>query len=56
MEIKQAIEFGGAIKEKTSEIFVDAYGKEMKFFSKDRNKLIKAFAHICFCLNIFIWR
>ena len=52
MEIKRAIEFGDDIREKISEIFVDAYGENLKFFSKDTNKLKKAFSHI-FVLEYF---
>ena len=52
MEIKRAIEFNGNIREKASEIFVDAYGKDLKFLSKDKNKLIKAFTHM-FVLEYF---
>ena len=54
MEIKKAIDLdlNGNIREKISEIFVDAYGKDLQFFSKDKNKLIKAFTHI-FVLEYF---
>ena len=52
MEIKRAIDWGGNIREKITEIFVDAYGKDLQFFSKDKNKLIKAFTHI-FVLEYF---
>jgi ribosomal protein S18 acetylase RimI-like enzyme len=52
MEIKKAIDFDENIKEKISEVFVDAYGKDLNFFSKDKNKLIKALAHM-FVLEYF---
>jgi len=46
MEIKRATELGDNIQETISEIFVDAYGKDLAFFSKDKEKLIKAFTHM----------
>ena len=46
MEIKQAIELGDNIKEKISEIFVDAFYEHFEYFSKDTSKLIKAFSHM----------
>jgi ribosomal protein S18 acetylase RimI-like enzyme len=52
MEIKRAVDFADNIGEKISELFVDAYGKDLQFFSNDKNKLIKAFAHM-FALEYF---
>jgi ribosomal protein S18 acetylase RimI-like enzyme len=52
MEIKRAIEFGDNVREKISEIFVDGFSKEFRFFSKDKVKLTKAFAHM-FVLDVF---
>ena len=52
MEIKRAIEFGDNIREKISELFVDAYRKDLGSFSKDREKLVKAFTHM-FVLEYF---
>jgi ribosomal protein S18 acetylase RimI-like enzyme len=46
MEIKRAIDFGDNIRESISEIFVEAYGKDLRFFSKNTEKLIKAFTHM----------
>ncbi|MDR2516710.1 MAG: GNAT family N-acetyltransferase [Spirochaetaceae bacterium] len=46
MEIRRAIDLGENIREKISELFVDAYGKDLQFFSKDKNRLIRAFAHM----------
>ena len=52
MEIKRAIDFDETIRKKISEIFVDGFGKDLKYFSKDTNKLIKAFSHM-FVLEYF---
>jgi ribosomal protein S18 acetylase RimI-like enzyme len=52
MEIKRAIDFNDNIREKISEIFVDGFGKDLKYFSNDANKLIKAFSHM-FVLEYF---
>jgi ribosomal protein S18 acetylase RimI-like enzyme len=52
MEIKRAVDFDDAIREKISEIFVDGFGKDLKYFSKDTKKLIKAFSHM-FVLEYF---
>ena len=52
MEIKRAIEFGDNIRETISEIFVDAFGKDLRFFSKDPARLRRAFAHM-FALEYF---
>ncbi|MDR2484111.1 MAG: hypothetical protein LBD55_01800 [Treponema sp.] len=52
MEIKRAIDCGDAIREKFSALFVDGFGKDLKYFSKDTNKLTKAFSHM-FVLEYF---
>jgi ribosomal protein S18 acetylase RimI-like enzyme len=52
MEIRRAVEFSDNIREKISGIFVEAFGKDLKFFSKDRNRMVKAFSHI-FVLDYF---
>jgi ribosomal protein S18 acetylase RimI-like enzyme len=45
MEIKRAIEFGDDIRERLGEVYVDAfYDDVLKYFSKDKAGLIKAFA------------
>jgi ribosomal protein S18 acetylase RimI-like enzyme len=46
VEVKRAVDFDESIREKISEIFVDAYAKDLQFFSKDKNTLIKAFTHM----------
>jgi ribosomal protein S18 acetylase RimI-like enzyme len=52
MEIKLVKDLNGNIREKISELFVEAFGKELKIISKNKNKLIKAFSHI-FVLDYF---
>jgi ribosomal protein S18 acetylase RimI-like enzyme len=52
MEIKRANEFDDTIRERISEIFVEAFGKDLKFFSTDADTLIKAFSHM-FVLEYF---
>jgi ribosomal protein S18 acetylase RimI-like enzyme len=52
MEIKRATEFGNDIQAKISELFVEAFEKDLRYFSKDKEKLIKALAHI-FVLEYF---
>jgi ribosomal protein S18 acetylase RimI-like enzyme len=52
MEIKPAKDLDGNISEKISELFVDAFGKDLKMISKNANKLIKAFSHM-FVLDYF---
>ncbi|MDR0642609.1 MAG: GNAT family N-acetyltransferase [Treponema sp.] len=52
MEIRRADEFGGGIRERISEIFVDAFGRDLRFFSKDPGRLIRAFSHV-FVLDCF---
>jgi ribosomal protein S18 acetylase RimI-like enzyme len=46
MEIKRAVDIGGNIQEIISEIFVDAYEKDLKYFSKDKERLKKALTHM----------
>jgi ribosomal protein S18 acetylase RimI-like enzyme len=52
MEIKRSSELDDSVREKISEIFVGGFGKDLRFFSKDDNILIKAFSHI-FVLDVF---
>ena len=53
MEIKRAIELGDNIREKLSELYIEAfYDDGLKVFSKDKEKLIKAFTHV-FVLDYF---
>ena len=52
MEIKRAVAFGDDIRETISELFVDAFGNDLRFFSKDPARLQRAFAHI-FALEYF---
>ncbi|MDR1894847.1 MAG: GNAT family N-acetyltransferase [Spirochaetales bacterium] len=52
IEIKRANEIEKGIREKISEIFVQGFGKDLRFFSKDYNILKKALAHI-FVLDLF---
>ncbi|MDR0411196.1 MAG: GNAT family N-acetyltransferase [Treponema sp.] len=52
MEIRPAEELGGNIREKISELFVHAFGKDLKMISKDTDRLIKAFSHM-FVLDYF---
>jgi len=45
MEIKRAIEFDESIRDKISELYVNGfYDVALKHFSKDKSKLIEAFA------------
>ncbi len=45
MEIKRAAEFGDNIREKLGELYVNAfYDDVLKYFSKNKTKLIKIFA------------
>ncbi len=46
MRIIRAVEFENDIKMKISEIFVDGFFQWLKFFSKDKDKLTKAFSHM----------
>ncbi|MDR0557502.1 MAG: hypothetical protein LBG43_06505 [Treponema sp.] len=52
MEIKRAIEFENDIREKTSGVFVESCGKDLKFFSNEPNKMAKAFS-LMFALDYF---
>lgn len=52
MEIKQASEFGENIRKKISDIFVDGFIQWLQYFSKDSEKLSRAFEHM-FILNSF---
>ena len=46
MEIKRAIEFGDDIRERLSDVYVNAfYDDVLKYFSKDKAKLKKVFAY-----------
>jgi ribosomal protein S18 acetylase RimI-like enzyme len=46
MHITRADEAGGAIREQLSALFVEGFGHELRMFSKDANRLAKAFEHI----------
>jgi ribosomal protein S18 acetylase RimI-like enzyme len=52
IEIKRASELGENTRKKVSEIFVDGFGKELRFFSKDSQQLAKALEHL-FVLDVF---
>lgn len=52
MEIKQANEFGENIRKKISDIFVGGFIQWLQYFSKDPEKLSRAFAHM-FILDSF---
>jgi ribosomal protein S18 acetylase RimI-like enzyme len=52
IEIKTAIGLNENISEKISKLFVEAFGEHLKAFSKDTNRLVKAFTHI-FILDYF---
>jgi ribosomal protein S18 acetylase RimI-like enzyme len=53
MEIKRAAEFGDSIREKLGELYVNAfYDDVLKFFSRNKTKLIKLFACV-FLLDCF---
>ena len=52
MEIKLAKDMNGNIQEKISELFVEAFGKDLKTISKNTHKLVKAFSHM-FVLDYF---
>lgn len=53
MEIIHSYEFNGdSTKMKISEIFVDGFFQWLNFFSKDKDKLTKAFSHM-FNLKVF---
>lgn len=52
MEIIRASELGNDAKMKISKIFVDGFFQWLKYFSKDKEKLTKAFSHM-FNLEVF---
>jgi ribosomal protein S18 acetylase RimI-like enzyme len=52
MGIKLAKDLNGNVREKITELFVEAFEKDLKIISKDTNKLIKAFSHM-FVLDCF---
>ena len=52
IEVLCAKELGDAAKKRISEIFVDAFGHHLSFFSKDKNKLAEALEHM-FVLDVF---
>jgi hypothetical protein len=53
MEIKKANAFEeNYIREPISKIFVDGFGKHLQYFSKIKERLIKAFSHM-FALELF---
>ena len=53
MEIKRAIDLGENIREKLCELYVEGFFDDgLKYFSKDKSKLIKAFNHV-FLLEYF---
>jgi len=53
MEIKRAIELGDGIREKLSELYVEAFFDDgLKYFSNDKTILEKVFAHV-FLLEYF---
>ncbi|WP_246131886.1 GNAT family N-acetyltransferase [Paenibacillus hemerocallicola] len=52
IEIKRASELGEMARKKISEVFVDAFGKELQFFTKDKKILADAIEHM-FVLDAF---
>jgi hypothetical protein len=46
MEIKRASEAGEGVRKKISDIFVDGFIQWLQYFSKDTEKLSRAFAHM----------
>lgn len=52
IEIRRASELGESAQISISEIFVDGFGQHFVYFSKDRQKLVRAFAH-SFVLAVF---
>ena len=52
IEIMCARELGETARKRISEIFVDAFGHHLSFFSKEKNKLAEALAHM-FVLDVF---
>ena len=57
MKVMNAKEIGGdPIRNEISSIFVDGFYKWIKFFSKDKEALKKAFAHIMLRSLMTRWR
>ena len=55
MEIKRAIEFGDNAREKITELYVEGFFNDgLKFFSKDKEKLKKAFAPVFVVENFYV--
>ena len=55
MEIKRAIDLGDNVSEKLSELYVDVFFDDgLKYFSKDRAKLKKAFSYVFLPENIYV--
>lgn len=52
MNVVRANELGNRAKDKMSDIFVDGFYQWLKFFSKDKRRLTKAFSHM-FNLDVF---
>jgi ribosomal protein S18 acetylase RimI-like enzyme len=52
IEIKRASKLGENTKKKMSEIFVDGFGKDLTFFSEDKEKLAEALEHM-FVVDVF---
>lgn len=52
LEVKAASSVGTSVRRRISEIFVDGFGKNFVFFSKDSETLIKTFEHM-FVLDVF---
>ncbi len=52
MKIIRSNEFDNDTKTKISEIFVDVFFQWLKYFSKDKDKLTRAFSHM-FNLDVF---
>jgi ribosomal protein S18 acetylase RimI-like enzyme len=54
MEIKRAFELDNNVREKISEIFVEAFYEHFRYFSKDTTKLIKTFSHMFVLEYIYV--
>ncbi len=54
MKIIRSNEFDNDTKTKISEIFVDVFFQWLKYFSKDKDKLTRAFSHM-FNLDVFLY-
>lgn len=52
IEIKHALELGESARKSISDIFADGFGEHLAFFSKDKEKLANALAHM-FVLDVF---